>query len=405
MFLCLPRRFLALALVAGGACAGAAHAQSSYVMTTLKPAVSSKPLTAWGGAWEIDQAGRVVADATWLTGYGFSPTALAFGPVYGTFAARWPASTAASVSPAKLFPNANGVAALSPDGQKLVLVNGPVLYDTVAKRTLGSMAPKSPAIHSVNNAGVVTTESGTYVGVGDANALPAATVLVSHGFTWSPTQGYKALAEGSNLGSVAHAINSTNVMAGAVTVGGQPFAHQAALWVGGALKVLPQAADTVSVAFQINDKGQALIRRGAMAACSVFQGYRRCQVPATAVFLRSDTGAETALLAPGGERSVATARLNNVGVVVGRYIVGASPGEPQLTPVAWGALATATDRAFIWQDGVFSDLTAWVTSKGLALPAGAVLIDALAINDKGSIVAQLQAADKTTSFVRLTAKP
>jgi hypothetical protein len=62
-------------------------------------------------------------------------------------------------------------------------------------------------------------------------------------------------------------------------------------------------------------------------------------------------------------------------------------------------------RAFIWKNGVMTDLTTLVANKGVKVPAGAVFINAVSINDKGSIAAIYRDTSGELSLVRLTAKP
>ncbi len=89
--------------------------------------------------------------------------------------------------------------------------------------------------------------------------------------------------------------------------------------------------------------------------------------------------------------------MNAAGVVVGRS--GSSATEaPDLYKYVGG-------RAFIWINGSTQDLTNYVKARGAKLPSGAVLEDARAINDKGSIVAVMKNWLGTRSIVRLTAKP
>jgi len=76
-----------------------------------------------------------------------------------------------------------------------------------------------------------------------------------------------------------------------------------------------------------------------------------------------------------------------------------------LSPQYCTGTSSSSSRAFIWRNGVTTDLTTWVASKGVKLPAGAVLADAYDINDAGSILAIQRASNGTLSYVRLTAKP
>jgi len=395
----LPRRFGALALIAWGAFAGAAHAQSSYRMTELKPA-STNVLQPVDG-WAIDATGQVVGTAAYSAGYTFGTTS-SFTPgwiaVFKPYMTRWPAGTAASVAGSKLTTTVGFLEAASPNGQKVLSpsATGHTLYDTVSKKTL---APQSSTISSTTEA---VNNTGTVV-VNVYGSVAGESPDLTHARSWSVSQGLKALPETGYVGSAAHAINASGVVAGAVSTTPNQL-HQAALWVNGQLQVIPQSAGTASLAFQVNDKGQALVRRARLeGACAIVPDVGICETGASTVSLR-DGNVETALLAPGDARNIARALLNNAGVVVGRYERIDSPRARDVYPEAILVRAEA-GRAFIWQAGVFSELTTWVSSKGVTLPAGSVLTDVLAINDQGSMVVQMVGPNNVASIVRLVAAP
>lgn len=400
----LPRRFGALALVVWGAFAGGAHAQSSYRMTELKPA-STNVLQPVDG-WAIDATGQVVGTASYAAGYTFGTTS-SFTPgwiaVFKPYMTRWPAGTAASVAGSKLTTTAGFLEAASPNGQKVLSpsATGHALYDTVTKKTLGKvpLAPQSSTISSTTEA---VNNTGTVV-VNVYGSVAGESPYLTHARSWSVSQGLKALPEAGHVGSAAHAINASGVVAGAVSTAPNQL-HQAALWVNGQLQVIPQSAGTASLAFQVNDKGQALVRRSTLeGSCAAAGDYLPCEVGRSTVSLR-DGNVETALLAAGDARTIARALLNNAGVVVGRYERADAPRARDVYPEAIQGRAES-GRAFIWQAGVFSELTTWVSTKGVTLPAGSVLTDVLAINDQGSMVVQMVGPNNVASFVRLVAAP
>ncbi len=147
------------------------------------------------------------------------------------------------------------------------------------------------------------------------------------------------------------------------------------------------------------------MRRAPVIDCRLLGDQRRyCYTQADAVSLL-DNGVETVVAQADANRWVVSALLINAGVVVGRYRTGTVSPTQYISAQREDSPDDAVGRAFIWQRGVFSDLDAWVASKGVTLPAGAVFTRAMAINDKGSIVAQLRLANGTTSMVRLTARP
>jgi hypothetical protein len=400
----LPRRFGALAFVVWGAFAGGAHAQSSLRLSVLKPASTDVLQTA--GGWAIDATGQVVGTAAYSAGYTFGTTSSftpGWIPVFKPYMTRWPAGTAASVAGSKLSTTVGFMEAASPNGQKVLSpsATGHALFDTVSKKTLGKvpLAPQSSTISSTTQA---VSNTGTVV-VNVYGSVAGESPYLTHASSWSVSQGLKALPETGYVGSAAHAINASGVVAGAVSTASNQL-HQAALWVNGQLQVIPQSAGTASLAFQVNDKGQALVRRARLeGSCATVPDVGICETGASTVSLR-DGSAETALLAAGDARTIARALLNNAGVVVGRYELADAPRARDVYPQAILGRAEV-GRAFIWQAGVFSELTTWVSTKGVTLPAGSVLTDVLAINDQGSMVVQMVGPNNVASIVRLVAAP
>ena len=111
-------------------------------------------------------------------------------------------------------------------------------------------------------------------------------------------------------------------------------------------------------------------------------------------------------IAPLNAGDVVSARgLNEQGLVVGASgpVVQTSQLSSQPTPCA--DTTPLTSRAIIWQDGQTQDLNAWVAARGLTLPAGSVLAEAIDINASNSILAVLRLADGRLTFVRLNAEP
>jgi len=405
----LPKRFGAFALIVSGAFAGAAHAQSSYRMAVLEPASDRGLDVGTLGQWGIDATGQVVTTVQHSAGYTFGITnsfTPGWIPLYRSYPTRWPAGTAASVAPVKLSTSFTLMEQASPSGQKLVLrgnATGYALYDTVTKKTLslGSLVPNSSTsaaiIAGVNNAGT------TLVNV--LGTVAGEPQTLRHAKMWTPGQGLKALPEGGYLGAVTTGINAAGLVVGAVTTAPTQL-HQAALWVNGQLQVIPQATNTASIAFQPNDKGQFLVRRSTMSgSCATSpSSYSSCATVDSTVYLREGS-AEKALLAPGDARYISRALLSNAGVVVGRHEAIYGPNVPDA--YAESVLSRGEGgSAFIWQAGVFSDLTTWVRAKGVTLPAGGVLTDVLAINDQGSMVVQMTTTPKLTyTILRLVAVP
>ncbi|MEY4764632.1 MAG: hypothetical protein RI907_1305 [Pseudomonadota bacterium] len=393
-----------VALAIGLVAAPGAQAQSKYVMTTLKPASPAVPLRGYFANWAIDPSDQVFGSTEFFEGYTWLLSALAFRPKYTQYVARWPATTASSVSPVKALAATNLLATASPDGRLLAVINGPGVYDTSTKKLVAAMPRDNMLALAMNNAGVVLTHVSSSYTVDLGGDVGTLEFYLNHAHTWSSAKGEQALPEGGGVASAAWSINASGTIAGQIV---EPVRNlsQAVLWSGGQVQGIPQPADTAAVAVAVNDKGQVLLRRAPVRNCLVRTDKRTyCEVMPDTLYLR-DNGTETVVQAGSLDRWVATAFMNNADVVVGRQVTGS-------LPIWYGLSATRDDsgndadgRAFIWQQGTFSDLTDWVSRKGVTLPAGAVLTRALAINDKGSIVAQLRLANGTSSIVRLTAKP
>ena len=380
-----------------------AQAQTGYTLTTLKPASSAVPLDGTFTRWAIDANDRVLGTTSYFEGYVWLFSALAFRPRYTPYISRWPATTLSSVSPAKLVSATNSMATLSPNGQMLVTINAPALYDTVARATLGSLPQPNLIGLAVNNAGVVLTQVLSNFSVPIPGTAGVESFSVPHAHAWSVAQGLVALPESGGFDSTAWAVNSAGDIAGQVSLGERNVA-QAVIWSGGQMQPIEQPVDTASVAFRINDRGQVLLRRAPVSNCGERRDLRvHCQVGPDTVYLR-DNGVETALMPADVSKWISYAVLNNNGVVVGRYRTGTVSQLDVIQADRDDYGGGGESRAFIWQKGVLSDLTDWVKGKGVSLPAGAVLTRALAINDRGSVVAELTLASGATSLVRLTAR-
>jgi hypothetical protein len=397
-----PRRLAALSLLLALG-ASAAQAQSSYTLQVLKPPprgwIVSPGATTDGTVWGIDASDRVVSSVTDVNRYVWK--SLGFTPEYGDFAYRWPASTSSSVSGSRLYAQPASLKGVSPHGQRIAIFSGNrMLVDTATGKSVGSFPVAFNANLAMNNAGLLV----------GATLAPAAEFQSTGASFLAATSANGAalqLLRASGFGSTfAWAVNASGVVGGAVQERAEPRLH-AALWVGGQVQLVPEAAGQASAVVALNDKGQALIRRAPVRACGVRPeaSWVECDLGVETVVLR-DGGTESALLGAGDTRRLGRMWLNNAGVVVGRIQQGAAPlGNGPLVPLTnHGVSGAEVPRTFIWQKGSLSDLTAWVATKGAKLPAGAVLTEVLAINDKGSLVAMMR-ANGADSYVRLTAKP
>jgi hypothetical protein len=376
--------------------ASAAQAQSSYTLSVLK-APSSPYAMPLASQWAIDSSQQVTGPAWWFTTYNLNPITFKLVASYDRYVTRWAASTSSSVSPTKLYTKQWDVASsVSPNGRKVVLTYTRQLYDATA-RTAVPTDPAAGMTAGVTNDGVIA------VNVPRGIDLQAPLSPTFSPATWRQGAGLVMLPQGQAGGGVVSAINASGTVAGAVLDGVTSVAH-AALWSAGALQLLPEVPGQASQVLGLNDPGQALLMR-ARVSCPL-PGQQGCTYSPGLLSVRTN-GQEQAV-DPGPGRAILRALINGSGVVVGHteLLTGQEVDGGQFAPGGLGySSGNGSGRAFIWANGVFSDLTTVVAGKGAKLPSGAILTNVLALNDQGSLVAVMKASDGVLSVVRLTAKP
>jgi hypothetical protein len=148
------------------------------------------------------------------------------------------------------------------------------------------------------------------------------------------------------------------------------------VWENGQMRIIDQRTGRV---VGTNGNKQLLIERLNHAHAVWTRGTEQTIAPLTAGHVAIPSG------------------MNAAGVIVGRSGTSATDA-PDLYNYAGG-------RAFIWINGSTQDLTQYAKARGAKLPSGAVLEDARAINDRGSIVAVMKNWLGVRSVVRLTAIP
>lgn len=392
-----------------GLSAATGHAQSGYTLSTLKPAASGAPLPR-AQHFIIENNERVVSHADFEQGYRAPmciPTLGCFAGTmtYAGYPAAWPASTATSVAPVKLtsvsmggvpFSKASagfvGVA-LSPNGRifaeaddatvfneagVLIGMTPQVLYENTnsSQFQLGKV-PK----RGIDNRGTVIVNFQGNVYLWDLSARLGLTTNTTLNDTMplQPTldrQGYEGVR--------VNDMTSTDWMVGEVWPEsylplGECLTDDPCwptVWERGQMRILDQRTGSVVAT---NANRQLIIRRPDHAYSVWTNGVEKPIAPLTAGHFAVPSG------------------INASGVVVGRSGSSATDA-PDLYKYAGG-------RAFIWINGSTQDLTNYVKARGAKLPSGAVLEDARAINDKGSIVAVMKNWLGTRSIIRLTAKP
>lgn len=403
-------RCLGLGLLVLLACQ--AQAQSSYVLSTLKPAASSYPMPR-AQQFVLENSDRVVSHSEYELGYRLPLCIPGFGCFAGerTYAAhpvQWPASSATSVSPVKLtnvslggvpFVGAQGGdvgVAVSPDGRLfagasnglvfneagvLIAMEVQVVYDqSYSPQFSGGRIPK----RGIDNRGVVVVNlyGKTYLWDVSSRMARTSDTTVNDTMPLQPTidrQGYPG-ARVNDMTSTDWMVGETwpisRVDSGACEDNDSNNRCWPTVWENGQMRIIDQRPGRV-VSTNVNK--QLLIQRLNHAYTVWTRGAEQTIAPLTA-----------------GHFAIPS-DMNAAGVVVGRS--GSSPTDaPDLYKYAGG-------RAFIWINGSTQDLTNYVKARGAKLPSGAVLEDARDINDKGSIVAVMKNWLGTRSIVRLTAKP
>jgi hypothetical protein len=368
-------------------------AQSTYSLSTLK-SPNGLSLSAQNG-WGIDNQNAVYSIAYWTVGFNLNPFGLVpWGPSSKLFLTRWPASTATSVSGTKLSTESTSgyVSGVSPDGKKIAL--GGTYFDTTTR---------VETILQLNGGGL---DGMTNSGVGAATLRidppSSASWATFQPGTWSLNSGFVALPMGSASQGGGSAINAQGDVAGWLL---EPSGmYRGALWRGGQLEALPLVAGQAHDVLALNDAGLSVVRRWASTCTTHAAGTRQCSHGQPKYTVRQANGVEQPLEATAG-LVVSRTVLGAQGVVVGRM---QPPTPNDADGNNWGPSYNDNNvnaRAYIWANGSLQDLTTVAQAKGVKLPTGAVLVDAMAINAQGSIVARMLSADKKThTFVRLTAK-
>lgn len=396
-------------LLAAAVVAPLAQAQSGYILTTLKPAASGAPLPR-AQHFVIENSERVVSHADYELGYRpplCIPTVGCFAGTmtYAAYPSAWPASTATSVAPVKLTQTSMGGVpfskasagfvgvAVSPDGRIFAAADDPMVFNqagvligmssqvreenaTSPQFQLGDV-PK----RGIDNRGmvVVNFQGSTYLWDLSSRLARTTNTTLADTMPLQPTldkQGYPGIQ--------VNDMTSTDWMVGETWP--DSYYHPGAcddtypcwptVWENGQMRFLDQRIGSVVAT---NASRQLVIQRLNGVYTVWTNGVERPIAPLTAGHFAVPSG------------------INASGVVVGRSGSSATDA-PDLYKYAGG-------RAFIWINGSTQDLTNYVKARGAKLPSGAILEDARAINDKGSIVAVMKNWLGTRSIIRLTAKP
>jgi hypothetical protein len=352
---------------------GAVQAQSSYVLTKLSEPFLGK----LGAAGQIDSQNRDTATVYYVSGYKVFQWGAPPGYTYTSYVSRWAASTAASVTPSKLISQSDTFRHQSPDGNKVIVsLNDKQYYDTVKRQFVTIPAPIASErwdVSGINDSGAMAGT--TFV------TLPNQATQSVRALRWMPgASAPEMLPIGSEFNhSTSSFINRNGAVLGTVGVVGSGQSRTAIWRESGAFDVLNSEPDTNLAPLGMTDSGDVL----------VWITNTNTHVQSFAVI---SNGVAKTIAAPNAGDSLFPTAINAAGVVVGTIN---QPSAPE----------GFRDRGFIWKDGVLTDLTAWVTSKGLKLPQGTVIAGPWQINAQGSILASLRDASGKITLVRLTAKP
>jgi uncharacterized membrane protein len=412
-----PRAQVALAALAL-ACStlltlGSAQAQSSYTLATLKssnsfavtPLALDSQNNVLGTAYYYDSFGSLLFGAEGIPLFG------GMGYIYVTEASKWPAGTSTSVSPTRVIKSGThqSLMAASADGSKLATFSA--LYETASAKLIYYISDLNVGMQqqvtSYKSPRMVANDGSLALTVDVYSDAPGVSAVRRAGVTRGTLQASFLLPLGNYTSSTAGTISPSGAIVGGTVVEPSTGFDRAAVWISEQLSVLDSKPNRGSSVTRLNATGQALACTLAGVSTLVngangpyFQiGYSK------PVHVLITNGVEQAI-APLTAGQVATAwALNASGTVVGRSGPLSVQQYLPLSPQYCTGTASSSSRAFIWRNGVTTDLTTWATSKGVKLPTGAVLADAYDINDAGSILAIQRASNGTLSYVRLTAKP
>lgn len=387
-----------------------AQAQSGYTLSTLQSGASAVPLTREQDFF-IDAQQRVMGRTSYDTGTVRLPICIPYlylfcspgGKVYAAEAVVWPASTASTVQPVKLLPYSlpegagTAVAAASPSGRLLSLEAANEVFDTSTGALIG-MNDQLEYPGLGYGPGTLTTigrRSIDNTGVVALNGINGASYLWDLGPLLGRTTDVsvqtkvvlpQALPNNGNAETRVNALRDRNLVVGEVIPNTNqyspidPYVVMAypARWVNGVLQLLDQQYGR---AIAVNAAGQIVVQR----------------LPKSYVVWTNGASSTIAPLTSG--QVVVPNAINASGVVVGRS------GAPASIPKTYVDAYDNNARAFIWKNGVTTDLAQFLKAKGLSLPSGTVVEDAKDINDQGSMVVVLRNWLGTRSIARLTAKP
>lgn len=382
------------------------QAQSAYTLNTLKPNFLQQALPA-DAPLHIDAKNRVYGTGSFYLGISFDTGGLLvpFIPVYKDYIVQWAVpSLGTTVSATKLSNTRQQLRAMSPNANTFITSETNYSEERIWDRATNK--PVQPGVlrdelgferilndfEAINLVGQVTGNLSTWL------ADESRDRYIS--YIWTPGQATATrLARAPAFDHTrAWAINASGTVVGSVYAqakASEVTQQRAARWVNGTLEILDEQPNKTTIAIDINDAGHILL-------------WNFEQIPGSSGYYSvMQNGVTTAIVPTAGYIVWEAKAINASGTVIGTL---APLPAANATPVSYTgsynspARIDSSRRAFIWKNGVMTDLTTWVTSKGVKLPAGIALNKAIDLNDQGSIVAGYQNG-KSFVFVRLLAKP
>jgi hypothetical protein len=386
--------------------------QSSYSMSTLGlgTAYQNQPLVP-NAAW-IDAQDRVWSNLTyyegkklvaiWGGGSGLFPIGWQYQDTFTTYPVRH-TGTGATVAATKLSSKRGNVFVVSPNGQRAYLT------------PMGVLTPVSPSPAVTVEAGgevLAMQDSGAYTGrIAKADAsLPVEVALSHFPALWGPGQPRQDLPVPTGFrGGVGRALNTRNEVAGAVFTSPN-LVPQAAVWRQGQLTVLDGAADQGSFATGLSELGHVLVvgyRYTLVPGNTSTPSYQATRGPSSYTVFYN--GQRLSLSCPAALSHALASAISPSGLVVGQC--SANLGDTYVStefPPATLQPNPPTEvqgqgQAWIWKDGVGTELASYLTARGVKLPAGLVLRHVLAVNAKGSMVVLTLNASGQPGLVKFNA--
>jgi hypothetical protein len=392
--------------------AGSGHAQSTYSMTTLGLGTAyqnqaSPPFTAW-----IDSQDRVWSNmsyyegkklvAVWGGGSGLLPVQWVWRDTFKIYPVRH-AGTATTLAASKLSSKSAMLQVVSPNGQRAYLMGS---------NALTAVSPSPAVTTEAGSWATAMADSGAYTGriTRVDTSLPVEVAQSDFPALWVPGQPRQDLPVPTGFrGGVGLALNTRNEVAGAVFT--SPYmVPQAAVWRLGQLTVLDGRVDQGSFGTGISELGHVLVVSypyTVQVTNPSIPNYQTTRGPSTYTVFYN--GQRLSLNCPASQPRALASAISPSGLVVGQcsanlgdtYVYSESGPVTSQPNAPTEVLSQGT--AWIWKDGVGTDLASYLTARGVKLPSGLVLRFVMAVNAKGSMVVQTVNAAGQSGLMRFAA--